>query len=177
MIGKLRSLLFAIVLSASMLSSLSYASSIETCASRLLIDADSELVVIEVMDYIRQESVVIDDEFVKYLLVLMYVESTFRADAVSPANAIGLLQLTRIAVKDVGAEFSVDKLKDPYYNVYVGSRFLELLKSRHRSWVEILIAYNGGSKWIDRFHRGKPIPQETERFVMRVQHIKETRCD
>jgi hypothetical protein len=161
----------------SIASSSSYATSIKTCMINTMISDASELDSKKIYPVFLTSVPDIDTEFLKYLLVLISVESSWRADVVSPAGAVGLMQITKAATDDLGLEFSVDKLKDPAYNIYVGSRFVELLRTRYDTWIEVLIAYNGGGKWVDRFKRGRRMPDETEHFVLKVNYRKERYCD
>lgn len=84
------------------------------------------------------------------VMALMRQESSFEADATSPAGALGLMQLmpstARAMAGEVGAKFSADALiDDPSYNVLLGVAYLEQMLDRFDgSYVLALAAYNAG---------------------------------
>ena len=128
-------------------------------------------------------------------LAMMYAiarqESGFRADAVSPAGALGLLQVMPKTAKAVarGLELAYSDtalVQDPGLNATIGATyFQEQLQRWNGSFVLTLAAYNAGPNrlkgWLERFGdpRGKstdeiidwietiPFP-ETRNYVMRV---------
>ena len=83
-------------------------------------------------------------------MALMWQESSFEADATSPAGALGLMQLmpstARIMAKEVGTKFRAGALiDDPSYNVRLGVAYLEQMLDRFGgSYVLALAAYNAG---------------------------------
>ncbi|NKX45322.1 lytic transglycosylase domain-containing protein [Roseicyclus persicicus] len=116
-------------------------------------------------------------------------ESEFDPGVVSPAGAIGLMQVMpatgRDTARDIGIAYSQDRLlDDPAYNAQIGAHFLAGLIERYRgNPVLVTIAYNAGpgraNEWIERF--GDPrqaddivywieaLPfTETRNYVMRV---------
>jgi soluble lytic murein transglycosylase len=118
-------------------------------------------------------------------------ESTFRVDARSSANALGLLQLlpstAKRTAKLIGVKYSKQKLvTNASYNVRLGTAYLDQQMDRFGgSFVLTFAAYNAGpmraEEWITRFGdpRGKPlnfaidwvekIPYaETRNYVQRV---------
>lgn len=88
-------------------------------------------------------------------------ESAFNPTVVSPANAIGLMQVTPGAGKHVskkyGATFDLAKLKnDPAYNATLGAAELGALIEDYRgSYILTFAAYNAGRgsvrKWLARY--------------------------
>lgn len=118
-------------------------------------------------------------------------ESTFQVDAVSSANALGLLQLIPATAKSmarkVGVSYSRKKLvSDGAYNARLGTAYFEQQKARFGgSYILTLAAYNAGpsraANWLKRFGdpRGKSpdfaidwveqLPfSETRNYVQRV---------
>ncbi len=118
-------------------------------------------------------------------------ESAFNPGAVSPANAMGLLQLLPKTAKAVagrhGMAYSKAKLtRDPGYNATLGAHYLgEQIDAFDGSYILTFIAYNAGPRrvpqWIERFGdpRGRPIDEvvdwielipfpETRSYVQRV---------
>jgi soluble lytic murein transglycosylase-like protein len=94
---------------------------------------------------------------------VIYSESAFRADAVSPKGAIGLMQLMPSTARGLGAD-----PKDPAQNIDAGTRYLRdlLLKYDGRLW-HALAAYNAGPAAVERYN-GIPRYQETLEYINRV---------
>ncbi|MEA1071186.1 lytic transglycosylase domain-containing protein [Sphingomonas sp. LY160] len=94
-------------------------------------------------------------------------ESTFRSEAVSPAGAVGLMQVRPGTAGDTarqrGTSISVAGLKDPLANIDYGQAFIELLR-RHGATQgqlpKIIAAYNAGPVPVSRwayYDRGDPL--------------------
>jgi len=102
-------------------------------------------------------------EFVKSVVA---AESAFRADAISPKGAIGLMQLMPATAREYGAEAT-----DPRQNVEAGTQYLRdlLLKYQHddHQVLRALAAYNAGPGTVDRYH-GVPPYRETIDYITRV---------
>jgi len=83
----------------------------------------------------------VDQKLIKSIIL---VESGGNEKAISSANAIGLMGIKPIAAKDVEADPKY--LKDPFYNLLIGSKYLESLKTKYRflRLDERLLAYNRG---------------------------------
>lgn len=125
------------------------------------------------------------------VLSVMRCESSFRSDAVSPAGAIGLMQVmpdtgTWIAHKlDMDDEYTEDLLYEPEYNVRFGCWFLRFLTDRFAGERRhIIAAYNAGhgsvENWLEDPQYTEngvladiPYP-ETARYVERVENAYET---
>lgn len=75
------------------------------------------------------------------IAAVIHVESRWRADAVSQAGAIGLMQLMPGTASDLG----VDPW-DPAENVRAGARYLRALLDRFGTIGRALAAYNAGPK-------------------------------
>lgn len=91
-------------------------------------------------------------------------ESGFRADAVSPAGAQGLMQLMPSTAKDLGV---ADPL-DPDQNVAGGARLLRSLIDRYDGRLDFaLAAYNAGPGAVDRYGGVPPYP-ETRSYVAAI---------
>jgi soluble lytic murein transglycosylase len=112
-------------------------------------------------------------------------ESGFREGVVSPAGAVGLMQLkpsTAAAVAPVigiRGKMTTEALTDPETNIRVGTRYLANLLSRYDKDVELaLAAYNAGlgnaDRWAEDARRaGRPFSEsiafpETARYVEEV---------
>jgi soluble lytic murein transglycosylase-like protein len=98
------------------------------------------------------------------VMALVAVESDFRADAVSPKGAQGLMQLMPSTAADLG----VANAFDPAQNLDGGTRHLGSLLSLYAGDVKkALAAYNAGAGAVSR-HRGIPPYRETRDYVKKV---------
>jgi soluble lytic murein transglycosylase-like protein len=94
------------------------------------------------------------------ILSMIRVESHFDIDAESSKGALGLMQITPIALKHMGgpqADEEVRKvLLDPKQNIEFGVRYLALLKRQFSGRInDALMAYNVGPGWIARWNEGE----------------------
>ncbi len=88
-------------------------------------------------------------------------ESGYKADAVSNAGAVGLMQL----MPDTARSLGVDDPRDPRQNVEGGTRLLRGLIDRYSGRLDLaLAAYNAGTAAVDRYH-GIPPYAETRAYV------------
>jgi soluble lytic murein transglycosylase len=88
-------------------------------------------------------------------------ESAFNPKTVSPANALGLMQVTpdtaRLVAKKANVPFDQKRLlEDPVYNAQIGAAELgDLLQHYRGSYILAFAAYNAGrgrvNQWIERF--------------------------
>lgn len=122
------------------------------------------------------------------VLGIIRQESMFNPTIVSPAQAVGLMQLLpstgRAVAKQLGQSFSTQKLTDPNTNIRLGSRFLaDRIAQFGGSKIMAIAAYNAGParvrQWVEKI--GDPragrdpidwielIPvYETRNYVQRV---------
>lgn len=157
---------------------------IEQCALRLLESAGKVgLHAKELPALYTRASVMQEEEFLEYLMAIIYVESRFNRDAISPAGARGLMQLMEIAVKEAVGSCSfrplgdINKLHDSYTNVKYGSCFLsKLYRDMEGDWTRTLIAYNGGYAQLIKYDRGDSITHETSNYVLKVKRAVQTIC-
>ncbi len=90
-------------------------------------------------------------------------ESGLRANAVSPAGAIGVMQLMPATAAAMNADPN-----NPEQNIEAGTRYLrDLLVKYDGDAAKALAAYNAGPAAVDRYH-GVPPYQETVTYVDRV---------
>ena len=99
----------------------------------------------------------------EFLHSVARVESGYRADAVSPKGAIGIMQL----MPGTAALLEADP-RDPEQNVDAGARHLrDLLLLYNGESGKALAAYNAGAGAVDRY-RGIPPYAETQLYVQKV---------
>lgn len=99
-------------------------------------------------------------------------ESGWNPKAVSPVGAVGLMQLTPIALIDASRACNDEKFGDLFdaaVNVRAGTCYLKYLRQEHNlKNAELFAAYNGGFGVVKRMRRGQPIPTETKDYIRRV---------
>jgi soluble lytic murein transglycosylase len=107
------------------------------------------------------------------VVAVIHVESRFDTFAVSPKNALGLMQLLPSTGKwlapRVGVEWrGPETLFDPVSNLRLGVAYLRELTDRYDGSVRTaLLAYNWGPGRIDRRLRtGTPLPREYAQLVL-----------
>lgn len=114
---------------------------------------------------------------VELLKAVIAVESGFRPDQVSPAGAIGLMQLMpaageRYATRDERATAPVETLlRDPRHNLAIGSRMLADLWRRTGSIDAALAAWNAGEGRVRRAGNRVPDIAETRAHVHLVLEL------
>ena len=94
-------------------------------------------------------------------------ESNFRAEAVSPAGAVGLMQVRPGTAGDTararGTSVTVASLKDPLVNIDYGQAFIELIRgsaATRGQLPKVIAAYNAGPLPVERwayYDRGDPL--------------------
>lgn len=97
-------------------------------------------------------------------LAVAVTESGLDPQAVSPRNAMGVMQL----IPDTAARFNVRDPFDPRDNVRGGLAYLRWLLAYFRGDVALVAAgYNAGERAVERY-RGVPPYPETRNYVRRV---------
>lgn len=98
-----------------------------------------------------------------FVRAVVAAESAYRADAVSPKGAIGLMQLMPGTARDLGADPKV-----PAQNVDAGTRYLrDLLLKYDNHPYRALAAYNAGPAAVDKYN-GVPPYRETHNYILNV---------
>ena len=106
---------------------------------------------------------------------LVWQESRWRSNAVSPAGARGLAQLMPGTARDLGVDPN-----DPFANLEGGARYLRQQLDRFNGNLELaLAAYNAGPERVIR-SGGVPRIRETQNYVAAIMgrlayHSRETR--
>jgi soluble lytic murein transglycosylase len=112
------------------------------------------------------------------LWAVMRQESAFDPDAVSPAHAVGLMQLLPETARTVAAELGLAdeevRLTNPSFAIRAGARALRKLLQRFHGNIPLALAgYNGGADSVERWSsRASGLQLDT--FVDRIPY-KETR--
>ena len=102
-----------------------------------------------------------------FAMAVIAVESGFRANAVSPKNAQGLMQL----IPKTAQRFRVADPFDPESNVRGGLAYLRQLLALFDGNVQLVAAaYNAGEGAVLR-HRGVPPYRETRDYVTRIARL------
>jgi len=111
---------------------------------------------------------------------VIYQESKFEANAVSPSGAVGLMQLLPetgqgIADRTGGNNWKPEDLRNPELNIRYGSWYLRHLLDKYDDQELALAAYNAGQTNVDRWRKeGVGIQfDETRHYVARVQQLTE----
>lgn len=154
---------------------------------KVLPEIDKKLYQLSYPELIQQYATKYDID--PYLVAaVIHVESRNHPDAVSPAGAVGLMQIMPttgewIAGK-LGISYSEEALKNPEINIEMGCWYLNFLGQRFDSQATVLAAYNAGhgnvQEWLDNKEYSQnekdlleiPFP-ETEEYVIRVQKAYE----
>jgi len=98
---------------------------------------------------------------------VIQAESAFNAMAVSPAGALGLMQL----MPEVAAEMGVEDPLDPRQNIMGGTKYLRRLLDLHRGRVPLALAsYNAGAGNVSQYGGVPPFP-ETQKYVKEVTRL------
>jgi soluble lytic murein transglycosylase-like protein len=87
-------------------------------------------------------------------------ESGYRTEAVSPAGAVGVMQLMPGTARGLGVD-----PRDPVANIFGGAAYLRGLLDQFNGRIDLaLAAYNAGPGAVQR-HRGVPPYRETRSYV------------
>ena len=100
----------------------------------------------------------------KLIASVIQAESNFKADAVSPAGAQGLMQLMPATAKELG----VDDPFDVRQNIDGGAGYLRQMLDRFGGDVRLaLAAYNAGPGTVEKYNGSVPY-RETQIYIERV---------
>ena len=105
------------------------------------------------------------------LAAIVEAESGFDARSISPAGALGLMQI----MPSLASEHGGDPF-DPAVNLEAGAKYFCSLLQRFNGDIELaLAAYNAGPSTVHRYGGKVPPYRETQAFVRRVMAIYEAR--
>ncbi|WP_297630008.1 lytic transglycosylase domain-containing protein [uncultured Clostridium sp.] len=118
-----------------------------------------------------------------FVLSVIKIESNFNPNALSDANARGLMQITVSTGTDIANSLGMNNFKDedlynPEINIKMGCYYLRNLYNEFGNWDLVIAAYNGGrgnvQKWLKSNEYSKdgqliniPFP-ETKNYVVKV---------
>ena len=102
------------------------------------------------------------------LLSFIYKESAFDTEAISPAYAMGLMQLLEKTARALHPKSPPPNLLNPQENVQLGAEYISLLSNRFHDQLPLIAAsYNAGPKsvisWLERGQKNKE--RKLDRFV------------
>lgn len=101
---------------------------------------------------------------------VVFAESSYRPDAVSPAGAEGLMQLMPTTATEVGVKDTFD----PLDNLSGGCRYLKGLLEKYAGDLDhALAAYNWGQGNVDRKGLSQ-MPAETRNYIAKIKQGLET---
>ena len=100
----------------------------------------------------------------------MRIESRGNPRAVSPAGAMGLMQIMPATWTDLSARYGLGTDPfDPRANIHAGAAYLRLMWDRYGDLAAMLAAYNAGPGRADAYTAGRrPLPSVTVAYVDRV---------
>ena len=99
------------------------------------------------------------------LYAIMHQESTFKAKAVSPKGARGLMQL----MPGTAVRYGVTNIFDPRQNIEGGARYMRFLLDLFDGDVNLALAgYNAGEGAVMKYGYRVPPYSETQEYVRRI---------
>jgi hypothetical protein len=99
------------------------------------------------------------------IFCVMEQESQFKAGAVSPKGARGLMQL----MPGTAAHFGVRRPSDPAENIMGGTKYLKQLLENFNGRVDLVLAgYNAGEGAVAKYGGNVPPYRETRNYVKRI---------
>lgn len=107
-----------------------------------------------------------DPNFIK---AMMRAESNFNPNDVSPAGAVGLMQLMPATAKDAGITDA--QRWDPRMNILAGTRYIRQIYDKYQNWPLTIAAWNAGPNRRDIRSGRIPNIEETRNHVRRVMAL------
>jgi hypothetical protein len=106
----------------------------------------------------------------KLVHAVVQAESSYNATAISPAGAVGLMQL----MPGTARRFGVSDRRDPYQNIDGGTRYLKhLLRLFNSDFNLAVAAYNAGENAVIKNNHAIPPYSETRHYVRQVLSLRE----
>lgn len=132
---------------------------------------------LRLIERIEKQAGDVGDEFLYYLHTLIHVESNYNTQAFSSKGAVGLMQITGLAVQDAAlhCRLAIPPASDLLYvgpNVVYGTCYLGLLLDKYDGdWYSVLTAYHGGFAAAKRLSKGQLIGRETSNYVLKILYL------
>lgn len=108
-----------------------------------------------------------------WIWAVMRVESNGHSRAVSPAGAMGLMQIMPATWAALRARHGLGS--DPFDvrdNIMAGAAYLRAMHDRYGDVTAMLAAYNAGpGRYDEHLSRGRPLPAETRAYLARLASI------
>ncbi len=108
-----------------------------------------------------------------WIWAVMRVESRGVSRAVSPAGAMGLMQIMPATWTDLRARYGLGA--DPFDvrdNIMAGAAYLREMHDRYGNARAMLAAYNAGpGRYDDYLSRGRPLPAETVGYLAQLTAV------
>jgi len=110
------------------------------------------------------------------VLAFARIETRFQANAVSPAGALGLMQLMPGTARLLGGSTDEDQLFDPSYNMTLGQRYIARLLDRYNgSIVQLAAAYNAGPNKVTAWTAAREGKENDSLMFIESMRAPETR--
>jgi soluble lytic murein transglycosylase len=110
------------------------------------------------------------------VLAIARIETRFQVNAVSPAGAVGLMQLMPATARHIGGKGAEDQLLDPAYNMSLGQRYIaQLLDLYNGSLVQLAAAYNAGPGKVSRWTAARDGKEDDALMFIESMRAPETR--
>jgi len=104
----------------------------------------------------------------RWISRVMRVESAGDIRAVSPAGAMGLMQIMPATWKELRVHYRLGHDPfDAHDNIFAGAAYLRELYDRYGS-PGFLAAYNAGPERYEEYLAGRPLPRETLHYVAKL---------
>jgi soluble lytic murein transglycosylase-like protein len=93
---------------------------------------------------------------------ICFAESRYRANAISPKGALGLMQF----MPETAARYGLTNPFDPKAAIDAGARYLRDLQARFHGRMDLAVAaYNAGEGAVESFLTGKPLVMKTGKVI------------
>lgn len=108
-----------------------------------------------------------------WIWAVMRAESNGDVRAISPAGAMGLMQIMPTTWATLRARYQLGSDPfDPRANIMTGAAYLREMHDRYGNATAMLAAYNAGPGRYDEYlSRGRPLPAETRAYLAKLTAI------
>ncbi len=107
-----------------------------------------------------------------WVRAVMQAESRGVADAISPAGAMGLMQIMPETYAALRVRYGLGaNAYDPHNNIIAGTAYMSEMTERF-GVPNFLAAYNAGpARLEDHLRRGRPLPRETQQYLAQIGEL------